>query len=435
MVERSGLLYETEEGYTLGDHLTMQEFLAGCYLGEHYAWEDPEGYAAFLREAVGRSWWREVFLLAAGFLAEKPGFAARQFLRQIAGQGEDPEEQLMALALAGRGLLQLRARRRRPTWYGRLVQHLSERLDSILRDEPVAVFIEARQEVGLMLGQLYGMPGDGIGVGDPRFVGTGGLPDFVEIPGGEFWMGSDDSDRENERPQHKVVLSVYEVAKYPTTNAMYKRFIDDNGYADARWWSEAIEDGYWKEGQVRDWAGHWYRLPRYWDDDRRNNPSQPVVGVSWYEAVGYCRWLTAARGDGYVYRLPTEAEWEQAARGPEGWAYPWGDNWQAGFCNSKEAGLEQTSPVGLFPEGVTREGLHDMVGNVWEWCYDWYTEDAYTESQRRNPTGPESGTFHVLRGGSWYSDGPSRCRCDCRFRYVPWSRTFDRGFRCVRILS
>ena len=245
-------------------------------------------------------------------------------------------------------------------------------------------------------------------------------------------MGSDDSDQDDERPRHKVSLSAYEVAKYPTTNAMFARFIVDEGYADARWWSEAIEDGYWENGQG-------YRhgnLPRYWDDDRWSNPSQPVVGVSWYEAAAYCRWLTAAVGDGCVYRLPTEAEWERAAGGaPAGWAYPWGDKWQAGVCNSKEAGLEQTSPVGLFSEGATQEGVGDMVGNVYEWCRDWYAEDAYAGSRHRNPTGPDSGQYRVLRGGSWYSQGPSRCRCGFRLGFDPRYGGNGGGFRCVRTLS
>jgi formylglycine-generating enzyme required for sulfatase activity len=293
------------------------------------------------------------------------------------------------------------------------------------------------------LGRLYGLPGDETGVGDPRFTGPQGLPSFVQIPAGAFWMGSTKEEVEHwteetgkdyfdsELPRHEVYLDVYDMAKYPTTNAMYAHFITAGGYEDERWWKEAIEDEYWNE----DSGFRYGNAPRYWDDARWNNPSQPVVGVNWYEAVAYCRWLTATLNDGYVYRLPTEAEWERAARGPQGWAYPWGDAWQEGFCNSKEAGLEQTSPAGLFPQGATSEGVHEMVGNVWEWCRDWYAEDAYAESEPRNPTGPASGSSRVLRGGSWYNDGPPVCRCGYRDRYNPWGGLSLRGFRCVRILS
>jgi formylglycine-generating enzyme required for sulfatase activity len=435
MVERSGLLYETPSGYQLGDHLTMQEFLAAYYVAENYADEDLEGYVTFFQERARRSWWREVVLLAAGYLGQKPGFQGRTFLRRIVKAGGTQGQTLEALALAGRGLAQLRVGRP-PDWYPGLADAFANRLHRLLYDEPVDAPIAARQEAGLVLGRLYGMPGDETGVGDPRFTGPQGLPRFVEIPAGEFWMGSDGGDQEDERPRHKVVLSAYEVAKYPTTNAMYARFVADGGYADARWWAEAIEDGYWREGKVQNWYDdQWYALPHYWDDERWNNPSQLVVGVNWYEAVAYCRWLTAVLDNGYVYRLPTEAEWERAARGPAGWAYPWGDNWQVGVCNSEEVGLEQTSPVGLFPEGSTPEGVCDMVGNVYEWCWDWYAEDAYGGAQRRNPTGPDSGQYRVVRGGSWYNEGPSICRCGFRSWFPPRDWGNAGGFRCVRILS
>jgi formylglycine-generating enzyme required for sulfatase activity len=437
MAERSGLLYETDQGYTIGDHLTMQEFLAGCYLGEHYAWEDPEGYVVFLRAKVGHSWWREVFLLAAGYLAEKPGFAARQFLQQIAAQGEGPAAQLAALALAARGLLQLRARLRQPTWYAGLAQELANRLYRLLYAAPAPAPVAARQEAGLALGLLYGYPGDESGLADPRFAHPGGLPDFVPLESGWFRMGDDDSSEEDERPRHRVYLDAYELARFPTTNATFARFVDDGGYADARWWAAAVAEGQWNE---KEGFRHGSR-PRYWDDPRFNNPVQPVVGVSWYEAVAYCAWLTATLNDGHTYRLPTEAEWERAARGPsassgQGWKYPWGNEWQDDRCNSEEAGLGTTSPVGLFPQGAAEGGLQDVAGNVYEWCHDWYAGDYYTRSREaRNPTGPAKGNSRVLRGGSFYSEGPKYCRCGCRYGFNPRGRHYFWGFRCARTSS
>jgi formylglycine-generating enzyme required for sulfatase activity len=250
-------------------------------------------------------------------------------------------------------------------------------------------------------------------------------------------MGGDDSSEKDENPRHRVYLDGYEIARYPTTNAMFDRFIKDGGYGDERWWTEAIQDGYWKDGKVKDyWTEDWHSQPRYWDDSKWDNPSQPVVGVNWYEAMAYCRWLTATLDDGHIYRLPTEAEWERVARGSQGVRYPWGDDWREDHCNSEEAGLGVTSPVGIFPQGAAEGDIEDLVGNVYEWCRDRYGEDYYAHSQdERNPSGPDQGDSRVLRGGSWYSEGPSRCRCGCRSRVNPRGRRGSRGFRCVRTSS
>jgi len=425
MVERSGLLYQSDQGYTLGDHLTMQEFLAGCYLGEHY-----REYTDLLPALVGNAWWRETLLLAAGYLAQERGTDARKFLVQLAASAPngDPSGKLLALTVAGRGLVQLRARLRRPAWYTALAQDFANRLYPLLYAQPAAASIPARQEAGLVLGLLYGMPGEESSLQDPRFTAPLGLPEFIDIPAGPFWMGGDKRADKDERPRHQVTLDAYAMARYPTTNAMYARFIADEGYTNADWWAEAIADKYWTAGK----GFHGGNLPPYWADSRWNNPSQPVVGVSWYEAVAYCRWLTATCADGYVYRLPTEAEWERAARwgntplpvgeGIGERVYPWGagdDEWREGYCNSKEAGLEVTSPVGLFPLGAAKGDIHDMVGNVYEWCGDWYGEDYYAQSQdAHNPIGPKKGNLRVLRGGSWYTEGPTLCRCGYRRRSV-----------------
>ncbi|HNT77155.1 MAG TPA: SUMF1/EgtB/PvdO family nonheme iron enzyme [Anaerolineae bacterium] len=436
MVERSGLLYQSDQGYTLGDHLTMQEFLAGCYLGEHY-----RDLADDLPAMARSPWWRETLLLAAGYLAQERGSEARSFLLKLASAArpEDPAGPLAALSVAARGLLQLRARLRRPSWYTGLAQDFARRLYSQLNAASVDAPIPARQEAGLTLSLLYGMPGQEDGLTDPRFTGPLGLPAFVSIPAGTFWMGDNDSKESDERPRHQVTLDAYEIAAYPTTNAMYQHFVAAGGYANADWWAEAMADDYWKDGKVKDWLDdQWYDRPRYWDNPKWNTPAQPVVGVTWYEATAYCRWLTAALHDGFTYRLPTEAEWERAARPPSfppaggderGVRYPWGNEWREGHCNSKEAGLEMTSPVGLFPAGAAHGAIHDMVGNVYEWCGDWYGETYYAQSQgARNPTGPEKGRSRVRRGGSWGVEGPSRCRGGSRNGPSPLGQVQQRRF-------
>ncbi|MCP4531610.1 MAG: hypothetical protein GY831_10310, partial [Delftia sp.] len=136
MVAHSGLLYETPEGYSIGDHLTMQEFLAACYLGEGYRDDDEDGYHALLGEKIAASWWRQVFILATGYLAEKRSVKAGKFLRQVAGQGKTPLERLAALRLAARCLLPLRRRRQRPSWHGRLARELAGGLYGQLYAEP-----------------------------------------------------------------------------------------------------------------------------------------------------------------------------------------------------------------------------------------------------------------------------------------------------------
>jgi formylglycine-generating enzyme required for sulfatase activity len=382
---------------------------------------------------VGEAWWREVFILAAGYLAGKPGFAARNFLQQIADQGETPAARLAALALAARGLLQLQSRLQRPNWYGGLAQELAGKLYDLLYVQKVSAPVAVRQDAGLALGLLHGYPGED-GLGDPRFQNPCGLPDFVRVKGGEFWMG-DDRGLKFERPCHQVYLDSFELARFPTTNAMFSRFIAAGGYENWHRWVEATADRRRAQGMVKDWSGERNR-PVYWDDDRFNNPAQPVVGVTWYEAVAYCAWLTATLDDGYVYCLPSEAQWERAARGSGGSRYPWGDQWLEDHCNSKETGLETTSPVGIFPRGVAQGGIEDMVGNIWEWCYDWYGRDYYAQSQDVcNPIGPDKGTYCVFRGGSWYDAGPIASRCGSR----DWVRPEDwgtiGGFRCARILS
>jgi formylglycine-generating enzyme required for sulfatase activity len=171
--------------------------------------------------------------------------------------------------------------------------------------------------------------------------------------------------------------------------------------------------------------------PRYWDDDTCNDPSQPVVGISWYEALAYCRWLSAQSGK--QYRLPTEAEWEKAARGTDGRRYPWGNTWDPTLCNNSEIGPSKTTPVGEYPKGESPYGVEELVGQIWEWCNSKYAAYPYSFDERENE---ESDDVRVLRGGSWYNSKPAGvCRCGYRLRGLPGGRNLNWGFRCVRILS
>ncbi|MEE8187654.1 MAG: SUMF1/EgtB/PvdO family nonheme iron enzyme, partial [Kiloniellales bacterium] len=198
------------------------------------------------------------------------------------------------------------------------------------------VALRVRIAAGNVLGDL----------GDPR------LGEMVVIPAGDFLMG-DGSER------HNLSLPDYRLAKYPLTNVEYRRFIDAGGYRDKSWWTEA---GWLEIGQKQN-------EPRFWQDERFNKPNQPTIGLSWYECVAYCRWLSAETGQ--FHRLPTEAEWEKGARGDDGRAYPWGNEFDPDRLNGRGPGDRQvfaSTPVGLYPAGVSPFGLFDCAGNVWEWC-------------------------------------------------------------------
>ena len=168
------------------------------------------------------------------------------------------------------------------------------------------------------------------------------------------------------------------------------------------------------------------KFPETEDWERQKQyPNRPVVGVSWFEADAYCSWKGG--------RLPTEAEWERAARGPAGTRYPWGNEPPIDTSHANYNTVAgQPTPVGLFPKGNSSEGLCDILGNVWEWCGDWY--GPYEAGSQENPTGPQGGKSKVLRGGAW-SNVPRLVRVSFRGRYGPSNRYVLLGFRCAGELS
>ena len=239
-------------------------------------------------------------------------------------------------------------------------------------------------------------------------------PEMVLIPAGDFLMGSelarDRHAQDREQPQHSLYLPDYYIARTPITNAQYAAFV------------EATDHGF----------------PELWERGRppRGKESHPVIWVSWHKAVAYCDWLSDVTGQ--PYRLPSEAEWEKAARGTDGCIYPWGDEWDLERCNTERAGIGFTTPVGVYPGGASPYGLLDMAGNVWEWTCSLWGEN-WAEPDFRYPYDPGDGredrearndVCRVVRGGSW--DNNRRfARCAYRFRYIPDLWYDDLGFRVV----
>ncbi|MCP4428936.1 MAG: SUMF1/EgtB/PvdO family nonheme iron enzyme, partial [Chloroflexi bacterium] len=330
-------------------------------------------------------------------------------------------------------------------------------------------------------------------LGDPRFERQTGphgaflLPPLAGIPGGAYPIGDDNSQYADERPARTVGITPFEMGVFPVTNAEYALFMEAGGYEDERWWqteaalawlrgesgSEGIKQGardeqkylqgfsdevirqqktspeqidYWLwlkhasseelERQYEKWypPGKLHRQPEYWEDGRFNHPSRPVVGITWFEARAYCAWLSAQTG--WEVKLPTEVEWEAAAGGKAGREYAYGDRYENGRCNTFETYIRRTTPVGIFPNGHTPEGIHDLSGNVLEWT------STIWGKERQNPEFPypydaadgrenieDGASRRVLRGGSWYKL-QYYARAAARYNDFPDFRyDFGYGFR------
>ena len=227
---------------------------------------------------------------------------------------------------------------------------------------------------------------------------------MVLVPRGEFIMGS--QEHQDEMP-HNVVLDAYFIDKYEVSNTEYKMFMKETGHP----------------------------APAYWDDPRLNTANQPVVGVNWYDANGYCEY----KGK----RLPTEAEWERAAKGPNGHAhYPWGHMLDDSKANYGQK-VGKTTPVDSYPEGVSGYGAYNMAGNVFEWVSDWYDPTYFNVSPALNPQGPATGLnfanqgpVKVLKGGSWLAPSSS-LHTSHRFWNQPENNSYGvgLGFRCAKSAS
>lgn len=284
-------------------------------------------------------------------------------------------------------------------------EQVPEHLAGFARDQRLLEILDAfRPEPGVLkqlttLAEIVETSDTGALKGSVRGVPGEGLDNMAFIPSGTFIY----QDGEKRTINHD-----YEIGIYPVTNKAYERFIRDGGYREESFWQP---DGWaWRKKTKAD-------LPKNWEDPDYNDPEQPVTGVSHHEARAYTAWLTAGAGKKYEYRLPTEAEWERAARGDEGNEYPWGDKFDPDRCNHKGSGIGKPSRVTVYPNGISPYGCYDMAGNVWEWTGSFYDQDK---------------DFYTLRGGA-FGFNAENCRCAARNDFFPDSRDSLIGFRCARI--
>jgi formylglycine-generating enzyme required for sulfatase activity/energy-coupling factor transporter ATP-binding protein EcfA2 len=423
---RSGLLQERGLGVYSFSHLTFQEYLTARAVAGR------EDYIEYALARAGQAWWREVLLLTAGYLSTQGKGRVTAYVRALMEHKEEPEP-YHNLVLAAEALRDVgRARVEGDLW-----GEATRRLLRDMADEKAPV--RRRVAAGNALGR----------VGDPRFEGKCLEPELITVPAGEFWMGSEtEAAYDREKPAHKIHVPEFLMAKYPVTNAQFLCFVDAGGYSEKQYWTKA---GWaWRQGKGEQYGRKHREWPEGWEDGRfpPERANHPVVNVTWHEALAYTRWLAGATGR--PYGLPSEAEWEKAARGgiqtpnlksqiPNELVdnpnprreYPWGDEFDAKKVNM-DIGDEKvggTSPVGIYPGGASPYGLMDLSGNVWEWCASLYRDYPYDPDDGREDLEAEG--YRVLRGGSWASRGERYARCSSRYVGPPAFFDVFAGLRVV----
>ncbi len=453
--QRSGLLqgrggeeqHHKAAAYTF-PHRTFQEYLAGCHM--------VTGRSG----RVAREYWRRVAEGDFWYLAALLGAEELLYNRRAAEDLLDLAYDLCPAVAAPANVAEWRA----AVWSGQIatrlevqviraddgtpaggrhyLQRLVERLKGCLGNAPLKAI--ERSEAGRALGLL----------GDDRpgvALRPDGLPDIAwcEVPAGSFLRGSVDdkmnpfSSSVKETPQQEINLPAYRISRYPVTNAQYETFVEAGGYSQAEYWPQATKAGYWDEGKVKrviieveggrikeqeEWAERPYDFGHPF-----NLVNHPVVGINWFEAIAFCAWLTGRLraageiGQDEVISLPTESQWEKAARGPDGRLYPWGNAPDPERANYADTGLGTTTAVGCFPGGASPYVMQDMSGNVWEWCRTQF-EESYEACQNNNTI--EGYARRVLRGGAF--DGNQRLvRCAVRLWDAPDGGRGNFGFRVL----
>jgi formylglycine-generating enzyme required for sulfatase activity/energy-coupling factor transporter ATP-binding protein EcfA2 len=388
--ERTGLLTARGEGIYAFSHLTFQEYLAALAITAR------DDYIAYVLQRSDEPWWKEVILLTAGYLSTQSTERTTNLIRAIAEKKQNPIP-YHNLVLASECARDAGINRVE----GSLASYIERELRKNLR-APIPFtarilgkrgglrsWVERRAEVIQALTRA----------GSGYWAGPYGEPEWITIPAGKFWMGG--NSKYDGKPMHEVELPEYKISRVPVTNYQYGLFVKATEYA----------------------------APSYWEDKHppKGLESHPVVNVNWDDAITYIKWISKMTGKKIT--LPSEAEWEKAARGDKDKrAYPWGDNFDKTRCNSSDLGLGGTTPTGIFLEGESPYGLLDMSGNAWEWTRSAYKGYPYNSKDGREDL--SSRASRVLRGGSFDGD-LDLVRCASRNRSYPNYRNFSIGFRLV----
>lgn len=406
---------QNERVYTF-PHRTFQEYLAACHLAAMRRF--PREAARLAEESES---WQETLNLATGTLVYNQNNREKA-LDGVAGvlpdtlpeSGNDRGWQRVWLAAEMMVVVGLEAAEK---------DEVGQELLPKIRQMLVALL-----EQGQLTPQQRAEAGDALALlGDPRPGVCTLEPDMIPIEGGPFIIHEG-------KEQTTIHVDSFAIARYTVTNAQFAFFVNGDGYSNRDYWTEAG----WAEKKKQRW-----QEPRYWHDNDWNKANQPVVGVSWYEAVAYCRWLSAQTGKSY--RLPTEAEWERAARHTDGRTWPWGNEAEVGMINSDEVSLSRTTAVGAFPQGTAVCGAHDMSGNVWEWCSTRLQDEKgikypmpYQADDVREEIEGNNNASRLLHGGSFLTDlygDHYLCRAAYRYHRDPFFRYGNIGFRVVEHLS
>jgi len=444
--QRAGLLLPRGVGVYSFPHRSFQEYLAACHLTDH---EYPDQLAELARHAPER--WREVTLLAGAKAARGTPSALWSLVDALCYR--EPEDLDYSIAddwgahLAGQALVETVDLDQISDRHQRKVACVRHGLLHVMRKSPLPAL--ERAHAGRTLAKL----------GDVRAeVLTAVQMHFCAVPAGPFVMGEGNQQHTNAHLDYDFWM-----ARYPVTNGQFQQFIDAGGYATEIYWPEAITAGFWQAGKFK---GRYDTEPRnrpYNIGEPFTLPNHPVVGVSWYEALAFARWLTAQLGaqlpPGWQITLPSAAEWEKAARGgedipvtPHTFAlappvapaplmpnphatrpYPWGDDngMVEERANCKETTLASTSAVGCFPAGASPYGVEEMAGNVWEWTRTLGGfGDPYDPTDGREDLKAGDSVWRMLRGGAFYNEGGA-VGCGVRYRYYPGYRRYYYGFRIV----
>ncbi|MFB1490059.1 MULTISPECIES: SUMF1/EgtB/PvdO family nonheme iron enzyme [unclassified Thiocapsa] len=402
IAERTGLLIARAEGTYAFSHLTFQEYLAAL------AVSGRDDYLDYTLARSSDPWWREVILLEAGHLSTQSKKRTTRLIRALADSKREPQL-YHNLVLAAECLRDAGASRIEDDLERELRTRLQREFGSRPLRGPLRIvhtLLTRRMTPEQVVSRRIAAAEALSRIGGTQFWSRPhGEPEWVCIPAGAFTMGEG-------AEAHRVQLSEFRIGRVPITNAQYALFIEASDH-------EAPSD----------WNGR--RPPR-------SQESHPVTGVGFRDALAYCRWLAEATGKSIT--LPSEAEWEKAARGSEdSRAYPWGDAFDAAKCNARDFGFDGTTPVGSFLKGASPYGCLDMAGNVWEWTRSLWGEDfgspdfgyPYDPSDsKREAQNASKAILRVVRGGSWYAL-PDVARTAFRYSLLPDYRFYGLGFRVV----